>query len=712
MTAPVAKRVPVERTHHGDTVVDEYAWLATKDDPDTIAYLEAENAWTAARTAEQEPLRQAIFEEIRSRVQETEVDLPARKGGYWYYVRTEQGKQYPIHCRLRIRDGAPDAGKPPLSPDGSPLPGEEIMLDENVLAGESDHFSLGTFDVSPDGRLLAYSVDFSGNERFTLKVRDLTTGQDLPDEVADVHYGSAWSADASILFYTRADDAWRSYQVWRHRLGQDDDALVYEEPDQRFSVGIGLTRSERYLVLGVSSMVTSENYVIPADDPQATPRLVAPRQQGVEYHIEHDPARGRFLVLHNQDALDFALAWFSESALTESTDDYPEWTTLIPHTPGQRLTDVDAFTAATVVSLRRDGLTALRVLPNPGDTNAPGDSGASAVEPYDISFPEPIHTVGLSANLEYATDTVRVAYSSLITPPSVYDYSLATREMTLLWRAPVRGGYDPEQYEQHRSWAVAPDGTRVPISIACRRDTPRDGSAPLLLYGYGAYEASMDPWFSYSRPSLLDRGVVFAVAHVRGGGEFGRRWYEDGKLLAKRNTFTDFIACARHLVAERWTATDRLVAMGGSAGGLLMGAVANLDPTAFAGIVAQVPFVDALNSILDPSLPLAVAEWEEWGNPLESAEAYQYIKSYAPYENLAERPYPPMLVLGSLNDTRVLYHEPAKFVARLRAVAPQTQVLLKTEMGLGHAGPTGRYDAWRETAFIYAWVLTLVKAGS
>ncbi|MBX6749472.1 MAG: S9 family peptidase [Micromonosporaceae bacterium] len=740
---PQAKRVPVERTHHGDTVVDEYAWLAVKDDPDTLPYLEAENEWTRLRTADQEPLRQAIFEEIRGRVQETEVHLPTRKGGYWYYSRTEEGKQYAIHCRRAVQPGET---RPPMSPDGSPLPGEEILLDENVLAGDSEHLSLGTFDVSPDGRLLAYSVDYTGNERFTLKVRDLTTGTDLPDEIADVHYGSAWSADGTTLFYLRADDAWRAHQLWRHAVGAgrdgvrkdalltpdaqegrlpdsdapDSDVLVYEEPDERFSVSIGLTRSERYLVLFVGSMVTTECYLIPADTPDAPPRLVAPRQQGVEYHVEHDPARERFLVIHNRDALDFALAWFpealvsadrpadqpaNEAAATEPGEPpapppvapYPQWRPLIDHTPGQRLIDVDAFADAAVVSLRRDGLTALRVLPATG-------------EPYDISFPEPIYTVALSGNPEYATGSIRIAYSSLITPSSIYDYDLGTREMTLLWRAPVRGGYDPEQYEQHRTWAVTPDGTRVPISIACRRGTPRDGSAPLLLYGYGSYEASMDPWFSYSRPSLLDRGVVFAIAHVRGGGELGRRWYEDGKLLAKRNTFTDFIACARHLVAEHWTSTDRLVAMGGSAGGLLMGAVANLEPTAFAGIVAQVPFVDVLTTILDPSLPLTVAEWEEWGNPLESAEAYHYIKSYAPYENLAARPYPPMLVLGSLNDTRVLYHEPAKFVARLRAVAPEADVLLKTEMGTGHGGPTGRYDAWRETAFIYAWIITRVGA--
>ncbi len=693
---PVARRIPVERTNHGDTIVDEYAWLAAKDDPETVAYLTAENEYTRARTADQEGVRERIFNEIRGRTQETDVALPARKGDYWYYSRTVEGRQYAIHCRAAV---APGEVAPPTSVDGGPLVGEEVLLDGNVEAGESSYFSLGTYDISPDGRLLAYSVDLAGDERFTLKVRDLRTGENLTDEIPDVHSGSAWSADRSTLFYLRVDDAWRAYQVWRHRLGTptDADVLVFEESDERFSVGIGLTRSEQYLVLTAGSIITSEAYVIPADMPEAHPRLVAARRQGIEYHVEHDPARDRFLVLHNDQALDFALSWFPAPELS-TVDAAPEWRPLIPHEAGQRLLDVDAFASATVVSLRRDGLTALRVLPADGAA-------------YDITFPEPLYTVGLSANLEYHTDSLRISYTSLVTPHSLYDYDLAGRELVLRWRRPVLGGYDPADYEQHREWATAPDGTRVPISVACRRGTPRDGTAPLLLYGYGSYEASMDPWFSVARLSLLDRGVVFAVAHVRGGGEMGRRWYEEGKLLAKRNTFTDFIACAHHVVAEGWTSTDRIVAQGGSAGGLLMGAVANIEPEAFAGIVAQVPFVDVLTTILDPSLPLTVAEWEEWGNPVDDKEAYEYIKSYAPYENIADRPYPPMLLLGSINDTRVLYHEPAKFVARLRALAPDVDVLLKTEMGMGHSGPSGRYDAWREEAFTLAWILTRLRRG-
>jgi oligopeptidase B len=452
---------------------------------------------------------------------------------------------------------------------------------------------------------------------------------------------------------------------------------------------VELTRSERFVLIDVHSKITSEAYLIPADDPTATPKLVAPRRQGVEYSVEHHG--DRLLILHNDGAEDFALAFTSAA-------EPGAWTTLIEHSPGTRLEAVDAFTSHLVVSQRRDGLTGLRVIPVDG------------TEAYAISFPEPIYSVGLDANPEYGTSSIRVHYASLVTPESIYDYDLTTRDLVLRKRKPVLGGFEPEQYEQHREWAVADDGTRVPISLVCKVGTPRDGSAPCVIYGYGSYEASMDPWFSIPRLSLVDRGVVFAVAHVRGGGELGRRWYEDGKLLAKKNTFTDFVACARHLVKAGWTSANRLVARGGSAGGLLMGAATNLAPDAFAGVVAQVPFVDPLTTILDPSLPLTVTEWEEWGNPLESPEVYAYMKSYSPYENVSPVDYPAILAVTSLNDTRVLYHEPAKWVSKLRAVAPQGSYLLKTEMGAGHGGPSGRYDAWKEEAFVTAWILGLVQS--
>ncbi|MGY4898066.1 S9 family peptidase [Micromonospora aurantiaca (nom. illeg.)] len=688
---PVAKRVPTERLHHGDTVLDEYAWLAAKDDPDTIAYLDAENAYTEARTAHLAGLRAELFEETRRRTQETDLSVPTRKDGYWYYTRTVEGQQYGVHCRRAV---LPGETAPPVSADGAPLDGEEVLLDGNQLAEGHDFFSLGAFDVSPDGRWLAYSTDFSGDERFTLRIKDLTTGESLPDEVPDTFYGTAWSSDASTLFYVTVDEAWRPNRVWRHTVGtaSTEDVVVYQEDDERFWVGVELTRSERFVVIDIHSKITSEVWVIPASNPTSEPAVVAPRRQGIEYAVEHHGHR--FLILHNDGAEDFALAY-------TSADSPGEWEPLIPHTPGTRLEAVDAFENHLVVSLRTNGLTGLRVLPVGTDDS------------WDIDFPEPIYSVGLDANPEYRTSEVRLRYTSLVTPDSVYDYDLVTRELTLRRQKPVRPGpdgraYDPADYEQHRDWALADDGTRVPISLVCRRDTPRDGSAPAVIYGYGSYEASMDPWFSIARLSLLDRGVIFAVAHIRGGGELGRRWYDEGKLLAKKNTFTDFVACARHLVKAGWTASDRLVARGASAGGLLMGAVANLAPDAFTGIVAQVPFVDALTSILDPSLPLTVTEWEEWGNPLDDPEVYAYMKSYTPYENVATVEYPAILAVTSLNDTRVLYHEPAKWIARLRSLAPAGDYLLKTEMGAGHGGPSGRYDSWREEAFVNAWILDRV----
>ncbi|MEU4642709.1 S9 family peptidase [Micromonospora sp. NPDC023814] len=685
---PTAKRVPSERTHHGDTVTDEYAWLSAKDDPATIAYLTTENAYTEARTAHLDGLRADLFEETRRRTQETDLSVPSRKGGYWYYTRTVEGQQYGVQCRRAVRDGETD---PPVSADGAPLEGEEVLLDGNLLAEGHDFFALGAFDVSPDGRWLAYSTDFSGDERFTLRVKDLSTGELLPDEVPDTFYGTAWSADASVLFYVTVDEAWRPNRVWRHTLGtpSSEDVVVHQEDDERFWVGVELTRSEKFVLVDIHSKITSEVLVIPAGNPTGAPASVAPRRQGVEYTVEHHGHR--FLILHNDGAEDFALAY-------TSADAPGDWVPLIEHSPGTRLEAVDAFADHLVVSLRSNGLTGLRVLPIGG-----GDA-------FDIDFPEPLYSVGLDSNPEYQTRQIRLRYTSLVTPDSVYDYDLVTRQMVLRRQKPVKPGpdgraYDPADYEQHRDWTLADDGTRVPISLVCRAGTPKDGSAPCVIYGYGSYEASMDPWFSIARLSLLDRGVIFAVAHIRGGGELGRRWYDQGKLLAKKNTFTDFVACARHLVKAGWTAGDRLVARGASAGGLLMGAVANLAPDAFAGIVAQVPFVDALTSILDPSLPLTVTEWEEWGNPLDDPEVYAYMKSYTPYENVRAVDYPAILAVTSLNDTRVLYHEPAKWIARLRAVAPQGDYLLKTEMGAGHGGPSGRYDAWREEAFINAWIL-------
>jgi oligopeptidase B len=695
---PQAKRIPAERTHHGDTIIDDLAWLAVKNDPDTTSFLEAENAYTAELTVGQEKLREVIFDEIKSRTKETDLSVPMRKGGWWYYTRTVEGKQYAIRCRRGVR---PEDTRPPMTQDGAPLAGEEVLLDGNELAAGSEFFSIGAFNVSPDGRQLAYSTDLAGDERFTMRFKDLATGETAPDEIKGTFYGAAWSADASAVFYITVDDAWRPYRVWRHILGTPatDDVIVYQEDDERFGVGVELTRSERYLIIHSASKLTSEARLLDAANPTGEFTVVAARRPGVEYEVEHQvtaDGTNRLLILHNDGALNFELA-------QAPVADPSAWTPLIAHRDDTRLLGVDAFAGHLVVYLRRDGLTGLRIMGNDGHE-------------HEIAFPEPVYQVGPAGNPEYDTGTYRLSYVSLVTPGSVYDCDVATGELTLLKQQPVLPGpdgaaYRPADYEQHRLWATAEDGTKIPISLVCRKGTPRDGSSPFLLSGYGSYEISSDPSFSIPRISLLDRGFVCAIAHVRGGGEMGRSWYDNGKMLKKINTFTDFIASARYVVAEGWTSADRLIARGGSAGGLLMGAVANMAPDAFGGIVAMVPFVDALTSILDPTLPLTVPEWEEWGDPLHDAEVYRYMKSYTPYENVAPgRKYPPILAVTSLNDTRVLYHEPAKWVARLQSEAGGGPFLLKTEMSAGHGGRSGRYDAWREEAMVLAWIVTTARA--
>jgi oligopeptidase B len=689
---PIAKQVPTERVHHGDTVIDPYAWLANPKDPEVIAYLEAENAYTDALTAGLGGLRSAVFDEIKARTQETDLSVPVRKGNWWRYSRTEEGKQYAISCRRLVRDGEVT---PPIPENGKPLDGEEVLLDANVLAEGKAFFSLGALSVSPDGKRLAYSTDFSGDERFTLRIKDLVTGETLADEVPNTAHGCAWSFDGSALFYLTVDDAWRPNRVWRHIVGTPtaDDVVVFEESDEKFWLGVGTSRDDKWLVIATSSKLTSEVWLLDAATPTGEFSVVAPRRHGVEYDVEF--AGDRLLILHNDGAENFELA----SAPLPGAGDTTVWTPVIPGRADTRLLSVDAFETYLVLYYRRGGLTGLSVLPPSGEG-----------EERPITFPEPLYTVGPGANFEYTQTVFRLGYGSMVTPSTVYDYDVAAGTLTVLKQQPVLpspGGvpFSSADYEQYREWAVADDGTRVPISVVCRKGTPRDGSAPCLIYGYGSYEHSIDPAFSITRLSLLDRGFVFAIAHVRGGGEMGRPWYDHGKMLEKKNTFTDFVACARHLVSAGWTSPEKLVARGGSAGGLLMGAVANLAPDAFAGIVAQVPFVDALNSILDPSLPLTVTEWEEWGDPLHDPAVYEYMKSYTPYENVAPAAYPAIFALTSLNDTRVLYHEPAKWTARLRAVTSGGTFLLKTEMEAGHGGRSGRYDSWQEEALVLAWIV-------
>ncbi|PPG71917.1 oligopeptidase B [Rathayibacter rathayi] len=697
---PVARRVPLERRHHGDVVLDPYEWLRGKENPEVIAHLEAENAYTEATLAPLAPLRERLFEEIRSRTKETDLSVPVREGSWWYFSRSYEGRQYAVHCRAPIT--GPDDWTPPSIAEGGPLRGEQVVLDGNAQAEGHDFFSLGSFDVSADGRYLLFGTDVEGDERYTLRIRDLQTGEDLPDVIEGTGGGATFGADARFVFYPTVDESWRPDTIWRHAVGGGvPDEVVFAEPDERYWIGVGLTRSRRFLVIEIGSKITSECLVLDASDPTGSFRSVWPRREGVEYEVEHAviDGRDRFLIVHNDGALDFEIVEEPADLALDADARARERRVVVPHQEGRRIEGVDAFAGHVVVSYRADGATRLGLLRE--------DGGDARLE--EIVFDEPLYDAGLAGNPEWEQTSLRLAYTSFITPSTVLALTVATGERTVLKQQPVLGDYDPALYVQRREWAVAEDGTRVPLSLVWRRDAadPDSASSPLLLYGYGSYEASIDPGFSIARLSLLDRGVVFAIAHVRGGGEMGRSWYENGKTLTKRTTFTDFVSAARHLVDAGFTTPQRLVAQGGSAGGLLMGAVANLAPEAFAGILAQVPFVDALTSILDPSLPLTVIEWDEWGDPLHDAEVYAYMKSYSPYENVREDvQYPRILATTSLNDTRVLYVEPAKWVARLREVG--APALLRTEMTAGHGGVSGRYERWREIAFEYAWMLDVL----
>jgi oligopeptidase B len=708
---PVAERRPVTTEHHGRSRTDDFDWLRDKESTEVIAHLEAENAWTEQRTAHLAGLRDTVFGEIKARTRETDLSVPTRVREHWYYGRSFEGREYGASCRVPVR--GPDDWTPPrpaedASPDEPALPGEEVLLDLDALAQGHDFFSLGGSTIAPDSRLLAYAVDVVGDERYTIRFKDLATGELLPDEITGTVGGGTWDRAGEHLYYTTVDESWRADKVWRHRLGttQADDEMVFHETDGRFWVGCGRTRSDRYLVIASGSKTTSEYLVLDADAPlvdgQAHFAVFAAREEDVEYALEHAVIGGqdRFLVLHNASGPDFELAVTPPEPTPRD-----RWVPLIAHDPATRLEDVDAFAGHLVVHQRSNGSTQLRILELDDTGTSPNGLG----DDYLVEFDEEVYTVGSGANPRFDQPTVRLGYVTMAVPSSVYDYDVRTRELTLLKQAPVLGGYDRDDYEEHRLWATSTDGERVPISLVVRRDARAGGDpVPLHLYAYGAYELSTDPAFSIARLSVLDRGGAFAIAHVRGGGEMGRRWYDDGKLGHKQHTFDDFVACARHLVAEGWTTADRLVGEGGSAGGLLIGAVANQASDAFAGLVAQVPFVDPLTSMLDASLPLTVTEYDEWGNPEADPAAYDAIAAYSPYDNVAAQHYPRILAETSLHDTRVLYVEPAKWVARLRAEAIDPDVLLKIEMSAGHGGVSGRYQAWKDRAFTLAWILDVM----
>jgi oligopeptidase B len=680
---PVAPRHPQVLTTHGDVRVDDWYWLRERDDPEVLDYLRAENAYTDAVLAPTRPVAQRIFDDIRSRVQETDVSAPVPDGPWDYYSRTFEGRQYGVHCR-KPRGASTDAG-------------EVVLLDENALADGHEYFSLGGFDITPDHRVLAYSIDLDGGERYTLRFRDLDALVDFDDVVENVSYGLAWSNDARTCFYVRPDGAMRSYQVWRHTLGTKatDDVLVFQEDDNRFHLGTGRTRSGRYVLIETASKTTSEVWFVPTDAPESAPRVVAPRIEDHEYTVEHHWSAehgDRFFIVTNRDG-----ATNFELAMTDARDPSIErWTTIVAARDDVRLESVDAFAQHLVLSERNDGLTRLRV--------APVDDTSAA---FALEFPDPTYAVWIGANEEFDTDVLRYGYTSLVAPFTDFDFDMTAATATVVRVQPIPG-YDASQYMSTRVWVDRPNGVRVPMSIVHRTDVSLDGSAPALLYGYGSYEISTDATFRASRLPLLDRGFVYAIAHVRGGGELGRGWYEDGRLEHKEHTFTDFIACAEALIVTDYTRAARLVARGGSAGGLLMGAVVNMRPDLFSVVVAQVPFVDVVTTMLDASLPLTVTEWEEWGDPREP-DAYTWMKRYSPYDNVHDAAYPAMFVTTGLNDPRVAYWEPAKWVAKLRAHSTSGHpIVLRTELGAGHGGPSGRYDAWREESSILAFVFDQV----
>lgn len=708
LEAPRAAKHPVTRTFHGRDFVDDYEWLRDKDSPETIAYLEAENAYTKQETAHLDELTEQVYQEIKSRIKETDMSVPQRQGEWWYYGRTIEGKDYGLSCRVPVTPGA-DAWTPPqLLDDGSGLPGEEILLDLNELAEGHDFFAVGASSVTTSGRYLAYSVDTAGDERFDLRIKDLHTGTLLDDVIPGIFYGATWAGE-DHLFYVRVDDAWRPHQIWRHRRGTDssDDVLIYQEDDAKFGVGVAADRSERYLYILASSSLTSEYRVLPIAGPDADPEgeftVLWEREPGVEYNVDLAVLpEEQWVVTHNALGVNSSISVCPVPV--DRNDPLPpirELRELVSHDDERRIEGTDCYRDFMFVSYRRGGIGRLAVADLTG-----GDFG----ELRELEFGEELYTAILMGNPEWDAPVVRVSYTSFTQPSQVLDYRVSSGEFTLLKEQEVQGGYDPSRYVATRMWAEAEDGTRVPMSVVRRADLDTTQPNPCLLYGYGSYEASTDPGFSVARLSLLDRGMVWVCAHVRGGGEMGRLWYDHGKGLEKKNTFTDFIACADALVRAGVTTYDSLVAEGGSAGGMLMGAVANLAPAKFAGIQAIVPFVDPLTSILMPELPLTVGEWEEWGDPYHDPAVYDYMATYAPYENIAVQDYPSILAVTSLNDTRVLYVEPAKWIAKLRDTATGGQFLLKTEMAAGHGGVSGRYARWKQTAFEYAWTLAVSGA--
>ncbi|MGA2970028.1 MAG: S9 family peptidase [Acidimicrobiales bacterium] len=711
---PTVPQRPHAITRHGDTRVDPYYWLMDRESEEVLSHLRAENDFLASEFARLQPLEDELFEEIKSRIEETDISVPVRRGTWWYFDRTREGLSYPISARV-LADG--DDLTPPVIDPETTLAGEQIILDENVEAEGHDFLSVGVLAVSPDDQWVAVGTDFEGNERHHLTVRPLMGQEPVSDELDDVYYGFAWAIDSRHFFYTRVDEAMRPWQLWRHELGTPGsaDVLVLQEDDEQYSVSVGRSRDDAMLCVLIGSSMTTEVLYLRADDPTGELTLLEPRRHGIEYGVEHftdEAGRGWWLKVTNEEATDFRL-------LARLVED-GSWRELIGERPGNRLDGVDAFKTFLAISERLDGCARFRLVPTlSGDDPFGDDLMSRSTLTEDIGNPS---TEVLAGNPNYDTPQVRFIGTSLVTPRLVADVVVSTGELIVRKKQKVLGDFDERNYVTGRWWVTASDGVRIPVSIVGRKDLLTLDShfpeveplkaSPLLLYGYGSYEISIDPTFSSARLSLLDRGVIFAIAHIRGGGEMGRSWYEMGRLAQKPTTFSDFISVARDLVDKGWTTPDQLAARGGSAGGLLMGAVMNQAPELFRAVVAEVPFVDALTTMLDATLPLTVGEWEEWGDPDASATVYRTMKGYSPYDNVVatnddgtERVYPHLFAAGGLNDSRVGFWEPAKWVLKLRDTNAKNVAYLKTEMGTGHGGPSGRYDAWREEAQILAFLL-------
>jgi oligopeptidase B len=681
---PIAAKRPVITHHHGVTLTDNYAWLRAENwqevmrdpsvlDPEIRAYLDAENAYTASEMADTEALQAALFKEMRARIKEDDSSVPAQDGPYAYATRFVEGAQHPLIVRTP-RDGGP----------------ETILIDADAMAKDLAYFDLGGADHSPDHRLIAWSFDDRGSESYTLRLREADTGTDLADSIEGTTGGAVWAANNATLFYTVLDDNHRPCRLFRHVVGTSasEDVLVYEESDPGFFLGVGQTQSARFILIDTHDHETAEVHLLDAADPTGSPRLVAPRQTGVEYEIEHNS--DTLYILTNADgAEDFKIVTTPVAAPGREN-----WTDLVPHRPGTLILGLTVYKEFMVRLERFAGLPRIII------------RELASGEEHSIEFDEEAYSLGLGDGYEFDTTSLRFSYSSMTTPSRVYDYDMRTRARVLRKEQEVPSGHDPDAYVTRRVFAPAADGETVPVSLLYRKDTPLDGSAPLLLYGYGAYGMTIPASFSTTRLSLVDRGFVYAIAHIRGGKDKGYRWYREGRRDKKTNSFTDFVAAGEFLASERFTSRGRIVAWGGSAGGMLMGAVANLAPDIFGGIVAEVPFVDVLNTMLDDSLPLTPPEWPEWGNPIESAADFATIAAYSPYDNVTAGAYPPILAIGGLTDPRVTYWEPAKWVAKLRETKlGDAQLLLKTNMDAGHGGASGRFDSLKETAFATAFAL-------